>query len=63
MCHLKRQKAIIGYATGLDMTLRDQQNILKGKGHPWEKAKCFDNAAIVSEFILKEGSKTPPDTR
>lgn len=48
------EEAIIGYATGLDMTLRDQQNILKGKGHPWEKAKCFDNAAIVSEFILKE---------
>lgn len=48
------EEAIIGYATGLDMTLRDQQNILKGKGHPWEKAKCFDNAAVVSEFILKE---------
>lgn len=48
------EEAIIGYATGLDMTLRDQQDLLKGKGHPWEKAKCFDNAAILSEFILKE---------
>lgn len=48
------EEAIIGYATGLDMTLRDQQDLLKGKGHPWEKAKCFDNAAILSGFILKE---------
>ena len=48
------EEAIIGYATGLDMTLRDQQDLLKGKGHPWEKAKCFDNAAVLSEFILKE---------
>ena len=48
------EEAIVGYATGLDMTLRDQQDLLKGKGHPWEKAKCFDNAAILSDFILKE---------
>jgi len=48
------EEAIIGYATGLDMTLRDQQDLLKDKGHPWEKAKCFDNAAVVSEFTLKE---------
>jgi 2-keto-4-pentenoate hydratase/2-oxohepta-3-ene-1,7-dioic acid hydratase in catechol pathway len=57
------EEAIIGYATGLDMTLRDQQNILKGKGHPWEKAKCFDNAAIVSEFILKDDIRLTLDEK
>jgi len=36
------------------MTLRDVQNELKKKGHPWTIAKCFDTSAVVSDFILKE---------
>jgi len=37
---------------GIDFTARDIQAKLKEKGLPWEKAKAFDNAAIVSqEFI------------
>lgn len=48
------EEAIIGYGVGLDMTLRDIQNELKKKGHPWTIAKCFDNSAVVSDFILKE---------
>lgn len=47
------EKAIIGYGLGLDMTLRDVQDELKKKGHPWEKSKCFDTSAVISEFILK----------
>ncbi len=41
---------------GIDFTARDVQSNLKEKGHPWEKAKCFDGSAVVShEFIsLKE---------
>jgi 5-carboxymethyl-2-hydroxymuconate isomerase len=57
------EDAIIGYASGFDMTLRDQQNILKGKGYPWEKAKCFDNAAVLSDFVLKEDLKLTLDER
>ena len=45
------EKAIEGYAVGLDMTLRDIQNELKKKGHPWTIAKCFDTSAVLSEFI------------
>lgn len=47
------EEAIAGYAVGLDMTLRDVQNELKAKGHPWTLAKCFDTSAVVSPFILK----------
>ena len=37
---------------GIDFTARDVQAELKEKGHPWEKSKGFDGAAVVShEFI------------
>ena len=37
---------------GIDFTARDLQTKLKEKGLPWEKAKAFDNSAVVSqEFI------------
>lgn len=48
------EDAIVGYGLGLDMTLRDVQDELKKKGHPWEKSKCFDTSAVISEFILKK---------
>lgn len=47
--------AILGYALGLDLTLRDVQNQLKQKGHPWERAKAFDGAAPLSGFIDARG--------
>ena len=48
------ENAIIGYGVGLDMTLRDVQNELKKKGHPWTLAKCFDTSAVISDFTLKK---------
>ena len=48
------EKAIIGYGVGLDMTLRDVQDGLKKKGHPWTLAKCFDTSAVISGFVLKK---------
>ena len=36
---------------GIDFTARDIQTRLKEKGHPWEKAKAFDNSAAVGKFI------------
>lgn len=36
---------------GLDLTKRDLQSELKGKGLPWERAKAFDGAALFSEFV------------
>lgn len=42
---------VAGYATAIDMTLRDVQNGLKAKGLPWEIAKGFDTACPLSEFV------------
>ncbi|WP_447642853.1 MULTISPECIES: fumarylacetoacetate hydrolase family protein [Chitinophagaceae] len=36
---------------GIDFTARDVQTILKEKRLPWEKAKAFDHAAVVGNFI------------
>ncbi len=40
---------------GIDFTARDIQKQCKAKGLPWEKAKAFDNSAVISQqFIKKE---------
>ena len=39
---------------GIDFTARDVQAQLKAKGLPWEKAKSFDGAAVVSPFVDKQ---------
>lgn len=39
---------------GIDFTARDIQRECKAKGLPWEKAKAFENSAVLSkEFIPK----------
>lgn len=43
--------AVLGVGLGLDLTLRDMQNELKDKGHPWEIAKAFDGACPLSRFV------------
>ncbi|WP_352310241.1 fumarylacetoacetate hydrolase family protein [Psychrobacter sp. W2-37-MNA-CIBAN-0211] len=45
------QQAIGGVTLGLDLTLRDLQTELKEKGHPWERAKCFDGACVLADWI------------
>ena len=47
------EKAIAGYAVGLDMTLRDLQNESRKKGEPWTLAKVFDTSGVISQVILK----------
>jgi 2-keto-4-pentenoate hydratase/2-oxohepta-3-ene-1,7-dioic acid hydratase in catechol pathway len=37
---------------GIDFTARDIQQKLKGKGLPWEKAKAFDQSAVISSTFL-----------
>ncbi len=44
-------KSIAGIGLGLDLTLRDVQDKLKEKGHPWERAKAFDGACPLTDFV------------
>jgi acylpyruvate hydrolase len=39
------------WTVGIDFTARDVQNKLKEDGLPWEKAKAFDDSAVVGNFI------------
>ncbi|SNT71461.1 fumarylacetoacetate hydrolase family protein [Psychrobacter sp. LV10R520-6] len=45
------QQAIGRVTLGLDLTLRDLQSQLKDKGQPWERAKCFDGACVLANWI------------
>lgn len=51
ICFLIRDEKIEAVAFGLDLTHADIQNHLKTKGLPWERAKAFDNSAVLSEFV------------
>ena len=42
---------------GIDFTARDLQTKLKEKGLPWEKAKGFDGAAVIGEWLPKSNFK------
>ena len=46
---------------GIDFTARDLQAKLKEKGLPWEKAKAFDGAAVIGNFLPKETFKSVDD--
>jgi len=37
---------------GIDFTARDIQKLCKEQGLPWEKAKAFDNSAVISNNFL-----------
>ncbi len=43
---------------GLDLTKRDLQYKLMGRGWPWERAKAFDHSAVFSDFVTFKGNIT-----
>jgi len=45
------QQAIGAVTLGLDLTLRELQSQLKANGHPWERAKCFDGACVLADWL------------
>ena len=53
------EEYVLGYALGIDVTLRDLQQEAKKKGQPWAIAKGFDTSAPISDIILKEEVKDP----
>lgn len=52
---------VAGYGVALDMTLRDTQAELKGKGLPWEIAKGFDTSCPLGEFVPATQVSDPHD--
>ena len=50
-----------GITVGIDFTARDIQGELKKKGLPWEKAKSWDNSAVIGKWkeIAPELLKKP----
>jgi len=48
-------------SVGIDFTARDIQNELKAKGLPWEKAKAWDNSAVVGKWIPFANIKNKKD--
>jgi 2-keto-4-pentenoate hydratase/2-oxohepta-3-ene-1,7-dioic acid hydratase in catechol pathway len=47
--------------TGIDFTARDIQNELKAKGLPWEKAKAWDNSAVIGKWVTFAELKNKKD--
>lgn len=50
---------VLGYAVGLDMTLRDLQSTAKKRGEPWTVAKGFDTSAPISDVVLRDAIPDP----
>ncbi|MBE16329.1 MAG: fumarylacetoacetate hydrolase family protein [Dokdonia sp.] len=46
---------------GIDFTARDLQAQLKSKGLPWEKAKAFDGAAVIGDWMSKDAFDSVDD--
>jgi len=55
LCYLIQNKKIVGIGFGLDLTNKDAQDYAKSKGLPWERAKAFDNSAVLSDFVTFSG--------
>lgn len=46
---------------GIDFTARDIQQELKEKGLPWEKAKSWDNSAVIGKWVNLTDIKNKKD--
>ncbi|MEA3498404.1 MAG: fumarylacetoacetate hydrolase family protein [Campylobacterota bacterium] len=58
ICFLIVDGKIEGVGFGLDLTKADIQNKMKSKGLPWERAKSFNNSAVLGEFVPFDGDVT-----
>lgn len=55
ICFVVEDGQYTGVGIGLDLTKREMQTYLKGKGLPWERAKAFDGSAVMSRFVSLAG--------
>ncbi len=56
LCFLIKDKKIAGIGFGLDLTNREAQDYAKTKGLPWERAKAFNDSAVMSHFTDFNGN-------
>jgi len=57
------EAAIVGYAAGIDLTLRDVQARAKRSGQPWAVAKGFYRSAPVSPVVGAAAVRFPLEIR
>ena len=55
LCYIIASSKIVGVGIGFDLTDKEAQEYAKQKGLPWERAKAFDNSAVLSDFIEFHG--------
>lgn len=55
LCFLVEGGKFVAVGFGLDLTKRELQSKLKAKGLPWERAKAFNGAAVLSDFVAIDG--------
>ncbi len=51
ICFMVKDGQYYAAGLGLDLTKRELQSTLKNKGLPWERAKSFDDSAVLSRFV------------
>lgn len=51
ICFVVKNEMLDAVGVGLDLTKRKVQNKLKQNGLPWERAKSFKGAAVLSSFV------------
>jgi len=56
ICFLIMNKQIEAIGFGLDLTKVGMQTKMKEKGLPWERAKSFDDSAVLSHFVKFDGN-------
>lgn len=47
------EEYVFGYAAGVEFTRRNFQKAARENRQPWEKAKCFDDSALITEIREK----------
>ncbi|CAM3513364.1 fumarylacetoacetate hydrolase family protein [Marinicrinis lubricantis] len=59
---MKAEELLKAMALGIDLTLRDVQQVCKEKGHPWLSAKGFRRSALITAFTEQIDWKTVENT-
>lgn len=62
MTEAEASKAMGAVSVGLDMTLRDQQMVLKKAGNPWTVSKVFTDSAVIGPWMPVEKFSDWPTT-